>query len=436
MSQRVRAVLGSVRVYRVVSLAFLGLSCICAGAHSEEIHVNLTELLPWPILSATVPAESVAVFPRPQEKLVDCGLWREEARESQVVFGLLPVGSSSDPGISFAVIETDPPTLIMDLNNDEVLSDDEGLCCEERQRIGPRSYTWYPLIDVEYYDGEEAVSSRSYIQFTALYSYSRGALRYAFGPFCQRGGHVDLGAGIGPISLTTLSPQLRYDDFSELLVAVDTDGDGILNTLPGSHEVYSFTKTVQVGTIAYTIISVSADGTRIVLESAGDVPPRLPVARDMPAPNFKTTDLFGKELELADLRGRVVVLLFFPQLAPPTCETCPELASSTFYSQLKAILYKLDAYSDGLEVLVVVSEEISNRALSLLPKEITRYVHDTAVNDLYRRAYGAIVIDQSGITRALDEAWATFKCNRPTGSYKILRPSEISAVVARLLEAE
>ena len=56
MSQRVRAVLGSVRVYRVVSLAFLGLSCICAGALSEEIHVNLTELLPWPILERNGPS--------------------------------------------------------------------------------------------------------------------------------------------------------------------------------------------------------------------------------------------------------------------------------------------------------------------------------------------------------------------------------------------
>ena len=49
---------------------------------------------------------------------------------------------------------------------------------------------------------------------------------------------------------------------------------------------------------------------------------------------------------------------------------------------------------------------------------------------------GAIVVDQDGITRALDEAWATFSCGRPTGSYKILRPSEIAAVVTRLLRPE
>lgn len=424
------------RVYRALVLALLGLSCACVEACGTQIVADLTDLLSWPILSATVPAEVVLVSPDPQEELTNCELWREQAGESPCVFGLLPVGSSSDPGISFAVIETDPPTLVMDLDNDEVLSPDEVICCEQRQRIGPRSYTWYPLVHVEYRDGDKLTSSPTYIQFTALYSYSLDSLRYAYGPFCQKGGYVDLGTGTYQLSLTTLSPELRYDDLSQLIIAIDTDGNGVLNTLPGSHEVYSFSDSVQVGTTVYRIVSVSADGTRLTLEPAGVAPPRLPIERDMPAPDFETADLFGEELRFSELRGSVVVLLFFPQLVPPTCETCAEIASSAFYSRLESILYDLEPVSDGIVVIVVVAEGISFEALSLLPTAIARYVHDTLMNNLYRRAYGAIVVDQAGIICALDEAWATFTCGRPAGSYKILRSSEIAAVVMRLLEPE
>jgi len=434
--ERLRAVLGGVRVHRALVLTLLELACVCAGARGTETVAEITELLSWPILSATVSAEAVLVSPDPQEELTNCELWRGQAGESPCVFGLLPVGSSSDPGISFAVIETDPPTLIMDLDNDEVLSPDEVICCELRQRIGPRSYTWYPMVHVEYRDGDELTSSPTTIQFTALYSYSLDSLRYAYGPFCQKVGHVNLDTGTYRVSVTTLSPELNYSDLSQLIVCIDTDGDGVLDALPGSHEVYSFGNSVQVGTTEYRIASVSADGTRLALVPAGDAPARLPIERDMPAPDFETTDLFGEELRSSELRGGVVVLLFFPQLAPPTCETCAEIASSAFYSRLESVLYDLEPISDGVAVVVVVAEGISFEALSLLPTGIVRYVHDTAINDLYRRAYGAIVVDQAGIIRALDEAWATFACGRPTGSYKILRPSEIAAVVTRLLEQD
>ena len=422
-------------MHRVVGASCVLLLCCCLFAYGDDssILVRFEDLVYWPILSASIPVEQVLVSPVPQEALTGWGSWLGSSEDH--VFGILPIGSGQNSGISIIIAWDGLPVLAVDKNNDKVLSGDEVLRCESREPIGPRSYSWFFTALVEYEENGTTTTAETHFQFSAAYSHVLGGYRYFFAPFCQKVGEVVVGESSYQIAITTVAANATYDDLSALVVAVDTDGDGYLDTLPASHEVYySGLQTILIGTQAFRIQSVSADGTEMLLSRTEQIVPRVPIGRLLEAPGFETTTIEGETLSLDAFRGDVVVLLFFPTLVSPDCESCNVFASPVFYNRFQSILDRVLALGGQLHVLVVLEDRPSYATFRQLPQSPNiAYIYDPAINHLYRRSYSAIVIDQFGVIQALDEVWISYSCSIPRGSLDVLDAREIAAIAERLL---
>jgi hypothetical protein len=145
------------------------------------------------------------------------------------LYGLIPLGNGSDPGISIAVWLGDEIRIVVDTDNDEDLADEPSLYT--RERIMARAFTWYVTVSLEY--ETEGVMTRAQYALTVTGSYSHvtGTYEFLYGGFCHRRGAVDIDGMVVPIAITSQISTGLYDDLSSLLVSVDTDGDGTLDTL-------------------------------------------------------------------------------------------------------------------------------------------------------------------------------------------------------------
>jgi len=386
----------------------------------------LGELVPWPTMSAGMRVVRLELATEPYEEITGQGMWGpvEEAG-----FGILPLGTGEDPGISIMFLPGDPPRLIIDTDNDEDFSDESGDYPIEQ--IDPRSFSWYATVLVDY-GGEDMTSHALYhVCITALYDRATATYEYGYSGFCQRRGLIALDGKLYPISITSLLSNAVYSDRSELVVVIDTDGDGVLDDLPGSHEVYGPGEPIQVGQALYRIVSVSDDGRMIVVERAGTAPPRPIIARGEPAPDFQTTTVTGAPITLSELQGRVVVLFFLPLSGGCTDSGSPTVPPAV--SRLSATWKVIEPFGESVQ-MIVVSESIPEELP--LKEEGISYISDPDVVRLYRRSYGVFVIDQQGTIRAMDEPWSRLVEGRPKGEFDLLHPSEILGIVERLLEGE
>ena len=422
---------------RALATALLVALCFAFVASGSEVLVHLDGLVPWPALGAIIPVEPALVSPDAPFGLIGWETWLPP--EARRYFGSLVVGSGGGTGIFFIVAQDSGGDLelAVDQNGDSAVSEDELLCCENRIPIGPRSYSWLFTAAVEYVEGGTAVESAMQFQFSAVYSHVIDDYRFFYGPFCQKTGELVLGAETRKISITTVATDATYDQLANLMVAVDTDGDGRLNTLPSSHEVYGGWEPLQVGSRAFVITSVSEDGQSLRLNEVSPGRLRVPIERGREAPVFSSTTLAGDLLVLEQLRGSVALLLFFPRLVNPDCESCYEIASEILYERFTAILDGVAPFGNSVQVVIILEKEPSSVALMDLPQAPNlHYVHDLDINTLYRRTYSALVIDQMGIVRALDEAWVSYACPIPRASLDELHGGEIAAIVKRLLDID
>jgi hypothetical protein len=264
----------------------------------------LGELVPLPMLAIGFAAKSVILAETPQESII-LGEMPARAR-----FGLLPIGSGLDPGISFALLEDDgtPPLLRLDSNNDEDLSNDPWLSYSEQE--GPRKYMWFLTITPEYETNGIVSRVPYHIVFVAEYAYDTGDYECYYAGFSYRSGLVNIDGITYAIAVSSLVSTGLYSDPSTLVVAVDLDQDGFIDTLPYSHEVFGPGEPIDFPTGRYRISWASDDGRTLHLEREGEAEPRPVIARGKPAPAFGALTIRGEGISIPSGSNEVTVLLF------------------------------------------------------------------------------------------------------------------------------
>jgi hypothetical protein len=397
----------------------------------------LGEVVPWPIPCADISMHPLMLHDHPLEPLESAPTL---SGSRGYYYGILPLGSGSDPGITVVVSQHGEPWIIVDVNNDEDLANDNR--AGDRERIDARTYRWQVTVDVEY--NEKGTVSRLpyHVLILASFSYATEQYEYWYSCFCHRRGLVDLGNTLYPVAITDLSSTARYDDLSNIFLSIDTDGDGELDMRPESHEVYRPKEPfqVQVQDVVYAITSVSEDGCRISLERVGNAEMRSIISVGHTAPDFSTTTLDGHDIRLSDFRGKVVVLVFCPVFKTTDCPMCDTASPSSIpriSSRMSDIRDAISLFRDGIVMLTVYTGsnplDTDQTTSSKLSTEIELY--DPRITESYRRSNGLLIIDQMGVIAGMDEAWYTIWCGVPRGGYHHLTLPEIDDILTNLLEA-
>jgi hypothetical protein len=393
----------------------------------------LGEVVPWPILSADISMHPLPLYDQPLEKRV--ALPPVAPNSAEYSYGILRLGSGPDPGITVVISQHEEPWIIVDVNNDEDLANDN--LVGNRESIDARTYRWQVTVNVEY--NEKGTVSRLpyHILILASFSYATEEYEYWYSCFCHRRGLVDLGGTLYPIAITDLSSTAKYDDLSNIFVAIDTDGDGELDMRPESHEVYRPKEPfrVQVQDVVYAITSVSEDGRRMTLERIGNAEPRPIIGPGHTAPDFDATTLDGQDIRLSDFRGKVVVLVFCPILKTSSCPMCDTISSPTS-SRLSDIRDSVSLFGDSAVMITVYAGskpvDFDDMTGPRLQTEIALW--DPQIAEIYRRSNGLFIIDQDGVIAGMDETWYTIWCGVPRGGRHYLTPPEINDILTNLLE--
>ncbi|MEW5825479.1 MAG: redoxin domain-containing protein [Candidatus Bipolaricaulota bacterium] len=396
-----------------------------AGASCAADSVGLlSELVPWPMMVSAVPMTEVRLTPAPQEGITGLPVI------PSLVFGLLALGDGPDAGVTVALSTQPTPRLWIDQDNDEDLSDETEQL--PSTQITRDTYGWYVDVEVEYRAGATVVQVPHRTFLLVDKQLGSSALTFLYGGFCHRSGLLDLGGTLVPIALGTLRNDARYDDPASLLVAVDTNGDGEIDILPGSTDVYGPGGEFQVGTTLYAVKSVSPDGRRVVVDEKGTAAPRPVIAAGERAPDFEVTTVAGRTVKLSDLRGRPVVLLLAWW---PESDGCVDCGSSRQEPARLPLLREVGgSYGDRVAV-VVVATNASPLATGLLPLEPGSILaaQDSSVGELYRRVEGLFVLDRDGFIAAMDVPWSTVSCDVPVGSLDVLSDAEVEDCLYKLL---
>lgn len=406
----------------IVILSLAGASCV-----ADSVGL-LSELVPWPMMVSAVPMTEVRLTPTPQEDITSLPALPLDM--PALVFGLLALGNGPDDVVTVALATQPTPRLWIDQDNDEDLSDEaEQLPATQITRS---TYGWYVNVDVEYRMGDAVVRIPHRVFLLADKQLGSSAYSFLYGGFCYRSGLLDLDGTPVPIALGTLRNDARYDDPASLLVAVDTNGDGEIDILPGSTDVYEPGGEFQVGTTLYAVKSVSPDGRRVVVDEKGTAAPRPVIATGERAPDFEVTTVTGRTVRLSDLRGRPVVLLLAWWPENDSCTDCGSARQEP--SRLSLLREVGGSYGDRVAV-VVVATNTSPLAAGLLQLEPNSMLaaQDSSVGEIYRRVDGLFVLDRDGVIAAMDVPWSTVQCDQPVGALDVLSDAEAEDCLYRLL---
>ena len=388
----------------------------------------LGELVEWPIFAGGMPGRPLPLNPEPEEPLV--AIPDIACLSSDISYGLIPLGNGPDRGITVLVIAGDSgsqPRVWIDRDNDENLMNEPEIPAVQS---GLHLFSWYVTVQVEYSENGSVVLAPYHLVLSARYSYQEHAYEFWYAGYCHRKGLVDLDGSLFPLAVMELTSSGLYNDINNLLFVIDTDGDGELNMLPGSHELYGPGELLQVKEALYRIVSVSPSGRRIVIEEVGTAPPRPIIAPGYPAPDFETVTLDGDLLRLSDLRGAVVILLFEPTLDARGCSDCSSPGEG---ERLRELVLLLDRLQDV--ILIVITEQLTSTQFSGMEVSTLKllFVEDPELVRLYRRRLGLVIVDKSGIIRAMDQAWVAFDNGRPRGRIEQLGSFEVLEIVESLL---
>ncbi len=398
--------------------------------NAEEVG-HLDEMVPWPMMCASIAGESLVLGPS-----LTSGIGCSDC-PGGTRYGVLKLGDGTDAGTACAVLEfpDSPPLLRLDTDNDQELADDAWLHFDVQ--VGPRAFEWYVTTLVKFASTGSTIRVPYRVVVHAEYSYEMGDYEWFYAGFSHREGFVDIGGRSYAIAVASVTTTGTYSDLSSLVVAVDIDQDGTLDTLPYSNEVFGPGEALVLPTGAYRVSSMSSDGLTIHLDRQGDSVPRPVIARGGPAPAFSTIDLNGETVSVPDYLSVATVLVFVPSLGSgPRSSSCTTCSGTSDFSARAADV--LNAISDlgGRVTLVVVSGAPDPVPLAQEPQSRVRVhvVYDPSVNALYRRTtVGAFVMDGNRMIVAMDEVWSTIKDGVPHGAYAELRPFDIRYAVEQLL---
>jgi len=386
------------------------------------------EMVPWSLPSAAYVMQPISLRASPFENLA--GAPAGAPGVASYSYGLIPVGTGADPGITIAVSQDPILRIWVDEGNDETLANDRERT--DGVEIHPDTFRWTFTVQVEYAPGE-GVRSPYQISLLAQRDSVSGEYEFFYSGFCYRLGLLDLGGSVVPIAINSLDSTGRYDDVSQLVVAVDTNGDGELDLIPGSQDVYAPGEPIQVGTTIYAIDAVSVDGRRVVVHEAGQASPRPIIAVGELAADFELVTLAGDLVTLSEFRGKPVVLLLSQLPAYSGCSTCSDGASMA-WTALTGFLDLARSFRETVAFVVVLTDSVPEQEWDFGSVSPNVFIgHGPDVAGLYRRSLGNFVVDSHGVIAAMDRTWLSFACGRPQGGTEAPTPGDVVIVLTRLL---
>ncbi|MDC0668900.1 TlpA family protein disulfide reductase [Nannocystis radixulma] len=191
------------------------------------------------------------------------------------------------------------------------------------------------------------------------------------------------------------------------VVVFDVDGDGQLDLTedPLSPERYTLRERyVHLGGRGYEL-GVASDGSTLTLTPlAEERPPRPDVRSSFPAPPLRLPDFTGQARELAEFRGKWVVLDFWAPWCQPCVRAAPELTRA-----------QRELGPRGLEIIGVHDGELDEAARNFVRDHAMSWSQlidaDKAAQSLYRvdalPAY--VLIDPAGTIVARESAWSSVR---------------------------
>jgi thiol-disulfide isomerase/thioredoxin len=191
------------------------------------------------------------------------------------------------------------------------------------------------------------------------------------------------------------------------VVVFDVDGDGKLDLTedPLSQERYTLRERyVQLGGRDYEF-GAASDGSALVLTPlANNRPPRPDVRPSFSAPSLRLPDFTGHMRELAEFRGKWVVLNFWAPWCQPCVRAAPELKRA-----------ERELGPRGLEIVGVHDGEPDETARNFIRDNVMSWPQlidgDQAAQSLYRvdalPAY--VVIDPGGTIVARENTWSSVR---------------------------
>jgi len=389
----------------------------------------LGEMVPWPMMSTGIAMVELELSSEPIEGERGPELCSDEAQ-----YGLIALGDGSDPGVSCAVSRQpgEPPVLVVDVETNETLADDRWM--PPTRRLDLDGYGWLLDVMVEFSNGDTICRIPYHLLITAAYSHEVGDYVWFYGGSCHRRG-VALFDGVPYlVGMTNLRTSGGYEDPETLVVAMDVDRDGILNTLPGAHEVFGPGQDVVLDSGRYRIASTRADGTWIEFERVGEAPLRPAIEVGLPAPGFEIVSVTGHEIQMPDAQ-QTSVLVFACSGASAGCSTCvPDLfLLPERVRELERVLTDLGC--GAVRIVVITDREVSAEVvpapLSNIPVKVC--VAPDVV-DLYRRTDSLLVVGPDGTIAAMDEFWSTFIEGQPVVRLHRLSALDVTSIISRLAD--
>jgi thiol-disulfide isomerase/thioredoxin len=179
---------------------------------------------------------------------------------------------------------------------------------------------------------------------------------------------------------------------------VDLNDDRHFDVDLGSPEFAPLRVPFELGAFGYEAVSVSPDGSELMLKSAGHAQPLNPARIGEPAPDFSFRSSDGREISLREFRGRPIVIFFWTSWCP-SCR-----AQAVGLDNLLAT-YR----SAGLEVVGVNVESNLDGAKTFLATYGTDWTNSFAEREVWEnstaRRYGVsgpgilCLVDAKGILR-------------------------------------
>ncbi len=361
------------KVPLVVTFFLVGLTILSLAA--DEITVSLS---PVPAYELGTWAAGKRVF-RLYASL-ERPLKRQGPEPAMALFGLLELGGDEYP-LMFAVLTDNSPYLAVDFDGDSVFSESEG---HLGTPLSPEEWLWQLKFTVH---------DKPY-ELSVVWPAGRGFL-FLIGQTAMEG-LLELAGGSYKVVLVDADVNGNYGDEADFYV-VDVDGDGVLRGGEGGHESFAMDEPFTIGKSSFKVAEVSTDGSIIKVIPTEYVPPKVPLYIGAKAPEFSFKSLRGKEVSLAQYRGKVVLLDFWASWCLPCVVATPKMKA----------LY--DAYHDrGLEIIGINLDLSREQALAFIehfelpwPQYWDGKGYDSELAKLFRvQAIPTLyLIDQEGVIR-------------------------------------
>ncbi len=119
-----------------------------------------------------------------------------------------------------------------------------------------------------------------------------------------------------------------------------------------------------------------------------------------PAPDFKLASTSGTDVTLSSLRGKNVLLAFFPLAFTGTCtkEMCAFTEDYAQFQSANTVVLPISVDSVATLKAFKAKEQIGVDLLSDFKREVSR-LYDTLLEDYFYSSRSYVVIDRQGIVR-------------------------------------